>query len=163
MSYTAAYLTGQGEGDLRAPGRLRAGVLPPGPRLRGLGGAAGAGPRPASPTWWSAAARWPAASPTQLAGGDGVEVVNDVVLNQVLVRFGDDDAATDAVVAAVQRSGECWMGATTWHGRRLMRISVSNWSTTTGRRRPVRGGHHPRLGRPALRPVTRSAAVPLPG
>ena len=57
-------------------------------------------------------------------------VVNDVVLNQVLVRFGDDDATTDRVVDAVQRSGECWMGATTWHGVRLMRLSVSNWSTT---------------------------------
>ena len=61
---------------------------------------------------------------------EGVAVVNDVVLNQVLVRFGDDDATTDAVVAAVQRSGECWTGATTWHGMRLMRVSVSNWSTT---------------------------------
>jgi threonine aldolase len=66
----------------------------------------------------------------QLSDVDGVTVVNDVVLNQVLVRFGADDASTDAVVGAVQRSGECWMGATTWHGMRLMRISVSNWSTT---------------------------------
>ncbi|MGZ4658806.1 MAG: aspartate aminotransferase family protein, partial [Blastococcus sp.] len=46
------------------------------------------------------------------------------------VRFGNDDAATDAAVAAVQRSGECWMGATTWHGQRLMRVSVSNATTT---------------------------------
>jgi hypothetical protein len=58
-----------------------------------------------------------------------VTIANDVVLNQVLVDFGDEQT-TDAVVDAVQRSGECWMGATTWHGRRLMRISVSNWSTT---------------------------------
>jgi len=64
-----------------------------------------------------------------LAAVDGVTVANDVVLNQVLVGFGDDDR-TDRVVARVQRSGECWMGTTTWHGRRLMRISVSNWSTT---------------------------------
>ena len=55
--------------------------------------------------------------------------MNDVVLNQVLVQFGDDDR-TDLVIDAVQRSGECWMGGTTWHGMRLMRISVSNWSTT---------------------------------
>ena len=61
---------------------------------------------------------------------DGVEIGNDVVLNQVLVRFGGDDAVTDRVVAAVQQSGECWMGATTWHGRRYMRISVSSWRTT---------------------------------
>ena len=48
---------------------------------------------------------------------DGVEVLNDVVLNQVLVRFGDDDATTDAVVAAVQAEGTCWLGPTTWRGR----------------------------------------------
>jgi glutamate/tyrosine decarboxylase-like PLP-dependent enzyme len=71
----------------------------------------------------------------QLAAADGVEVVNDVVLNQVLVRFGtgtdaECDATTDRVIDAVQRSGECWMGSTTWRGMRLMRISVSNWSTT---------------------------------
>ena len=46
-----------------------------------------------------------------LGAEDGVEVLNDVVLNQVLVRFGDDDATTDAVVAAVQAEGTCWMGA----------------------------------------------------
>jgi glutamate/tyrosine decarboxylase-like PLP-dependent enzyme len=71
----------------------------------------------------------------QLGAADGVEVVNDVVLNQVLVRFGtgtdaERDATTDRVIDAVQRSGECWMGSTTWRGKRLMRISVSNWSTT---------------------------------
>ena len=37
---------------------------------------------------------------------------------------------TDRVIAAIQRDGTCWMGGTTWHGRRLMRIAVSNWSTT---------------------------------
>ncbi len=58
----------------------------------------------------------------------GVEIGNDVVLNQVLARYGDD-TVTDAVVAAVQRDGTCWMGATTWRGRRYMRISVSNHST----------------------------------
>jgi glutamate/tyrosine decarboxylase-like PLP-dependent enzyme len=59
-----------------------------------------------------------------------VDILNDVVLNQVLVRFGDDDATTDAVLAAVQEDGTCWMGPTTWRGRRAMRISVSNWATT---------------------------------
>ena len=48
----------------------------------------------------------------------------------MLVRFGDDDAMTDRVIEAVQGSGECWMGSTTWHGERLMRISVSSWRTT---------------------------------
>ena len=59
----------------------------------------------------------------------GFEVANDVVLNQVLVSFGDD-ARTDRVIEAIQRDGTCWMGGTAWRGRRLMRISVSNWSTT---------------------------------
>ncbi|MGY4908429.1 pyridoxal-dependent decarboxylase [Micromonospora aurantiaca (nom. illeg.)] len=59
----------------------------------------------------------------------GFEVVNDVVLNQVLVGFGDD-ARTDRVVAAVQADGTCWAGGTTWRGRRLMRISVSNATTS---------------------------------
>ncbi len=63
-----------------------------------------------------------------LAAG-GAEVVNDVVLNQVLVSFGSD-ARTDAIVEGVQQDGTCWLGGTTWRGRRLMRVSVSNWSTT---------------------------------
>ncbi|HEY7618825.1 MAG TPA: aminotransferase class V-fold PLP-dependent enzyme [Solirubrobacteraceae bacterium] len=65
-----------------------------------------------------------------LGAEPGVEVLNEVVLNQVLVRFGDDDATTDTVVGAVQDDGTCWMGPTTWRGRRAMRISVSNWATT---------------------------------
>jgi glutamate/tyrosine decarboxylase-like PLP-dependent enzyme len=65
----------------------------------------------------------------RLAALDGVEIGNDVVLNQVLARFGTDEL-TDAVIAAVQTDGTCWMGGTTWQGRRYMRISVSNWSTT---------------------------------
>jgi hypothetical protein len=51
------------------------------------------------------------------------------VLNQVLAGFGGDDR-TDRVIDAVQRDGTCWMGGTTWRGRRYMRISVSSWSTT---------------------------------
>ncbi len=59
----------------------------------------------------------------------GYQVLNDVVLNQVLVSFGDA-ATTDRVIAAVQADGTCWCGATTWHGHRAMRISVSSWATT---------------------------------
>lgn len=59
----------------------------------------------------------------------GAEIVNDVVLNQVLVSFGND-TRTDNVIGGVQREGTCWLGGTTWRGRRLMRISVSNYSTT---------------------------------
>jgi glutamate/tyrosine decarboxylase-like PLP-dependent enzyme len=66
----------------------------------------------------------------QLAAVEGVEVLNDVVLNQVLVRFGDDDAMTTDVIRRVQEDGTCWMGGTVWQGRTAMRISVSNWSTT---------------------------------
>ncbi len=65
----------------------------------------------------------------------GVEVLNEVVLNQVLVRFldpdGEHDARTRAVVKAVQEDGTCWLGGTTWQGKAAMRISVSNWATTT--------------------------------
>ena len=62
----------------------------------------------------------------------GVEVLNDVVLNQVLVRFTGDggESHTDAVIAAVQRDGTCWLSGTTWRGERAMRISVSSHSTT---------------------------------
>jgi glutamate/tyrosine decarboxylase-like PLP-dependent enzyme len=59
-----------------------------------------------------------------------VRVLNDVVLNQVLVRFGDDDALTRDVVTRVQRDGTCWLAGSTWKGVAVMRISVSNWSTT---------------------------------
>jgi glutamate/tyrosine decarboxylase-like PLP-dependent enzyme len=59
----------------------------------------------------------------------GVEILNDVVLNQVLARFGDDER-TQAVIARVQADGTAWMGGTSWHGLGAMRISVSNWSTT---------------------------------
>jgi len=61
---------------------------------------------------------------------EGVEVLNDVVLNQVLLRFDDDDATTRKVVEEVQRGGEAWLGGTVWHGRAAIRVSVSNWSTT---------------------------------
>lgn len=57
----------------------------------------------------------------------GIEVLNDVVLNQVLVRCGDDTAG---VIARVQQEGVCWLGGTTWQGRDAMRISFSNWRTS---------------------------------
>ena len=66
--------------------------------------------------------------------GVEVRILNEVVLNQVLVRFeprgGDAGAFTKAVVARVQREGTCWMGGTRWHEQDAMRISISNWSTT---------------------------------
>ncbi len=69
-----------------------------------------------------------------LAQVPGVEILNDVVLNQVLVRFldpdGDHDVRTRATIRAVQEGGTCWLGGTTWQGKAAMRISVCNWSTT---------------------------------
>jgi threonine aldolase len=66
----------------------------------------------------------------RLGAEPGVSVLNEVQLNQVLVRFDDDDAHTREVVAAVQAEGTAWMGGTVWHGQAAMRISVSNWMTT---------------------------------
>jgi glutamate/tyrosine decarboxylase-like PLP-dependent enzyme len=72
-----------------------------------------------------------------------VRVLNDVVLNQALIRIEPKgglpdspeahaaaDAATRAVIDAVQQDGECWLSGTTWHGMAAIRFSVSNWSTT---------------------------------
>jgi glutamate/tyrosine decarboxylase-like PLP-dependent enzyme len=59
----------------------------------------------------------------------GATIVNDVVLNQVLVRFGDGELTRD-VIARVQQDGTCWLGGTDWGGEHAMRISVSNWRTT---------------------------------
>ena len=59
----------------------------------------------------------------------GYEILADVVLNQVLVSFGDDET-TRRVIAGIQTDGTCWCGGTVWHGRTAMRISVSSWATT---------------------------------
>lgn len=71
----------------------------------------------------------------QLDAQDGVQVLNDVVLNQALIRFtpeggGDADAYTRDVIRRVQADGTLWLSGTTWHGMAAMRISVSNWWTT---------------------------------
>ncbi len=59
----------------------------------------------------------------------GYKVLNEVILNQVLVSFGDDET-TRRVVAGVQADGACWCGGTVWQGRAAMRVSVSSWATT---------------------------------
>jgi glutamate/tyrosine decarboxylase-like PLP-dependent enzyme len=59
---------------------------------------------------------------------EGVEVLNEVALNQVLFRF-DSDERTDEVLARVQESGRIWLSGTTWDGRKAIRVSVSNWQT----------------------------------
>ena len=67
----------------------------------------------------------------ELARDPRVTVLNNVVLNQVLVRFACDSAnVTDEVIDNVQREGTCWMSGTEWEGESAMRISVCNWRTT---------------------------------
>jgi glutamate/tyrosine decarboxylase-like PLP-dependent enzyme len=134
MAYTAAYLALPGARAARAPGDF----VPESSR-RARGFATWAAVRELGRSGVAELVERCCALATrfaeQLRAVEGVDVVNDVVLNQVLVRFGEGtdaqrDATTDRVLEAVQRSGECWMGGTTWRGMRLMRISVSNWSTT---------------------------------
>jgi glutamate/tyrosine decarboxylase-like PLP-dependent enzyme len=128
MSFTAAYLTGHGEAGARAPSDY----VPESSR-RARGFATWAALRELGRTGVADLVDRCCAHARRFADRldaiDGVTVANQVVLNQVLVGFGDDER-TDRVVERVQQSGTCWLGATTWHGRRLMRISVSNWSTT---------------------------------
>jgi glutamate/tyrosine decarboxylase-like PLP-dependent enzyme len=59
----------------------------------------------------------------------GYEVLNEVVLNQVLVSFGDPERTT-RIIAAIQEDGTCWCGSTVWQGRTAMRISVVSWATS---------------------------------
>ncbi len=70
----------------------------------------------------------------RLAQDPSVQILNEVVLNQVLVRFsppsgGEADAFTAEVIRRIQEEGTCWAGGTSWHGRQAMRLSVSNWSS----------------------------------
>jgi glutamate/tyrosine decarboxylase-like PLP-dependent enzyme len=67
----------------------------------------------------------------ELARDPRATIINDVVLNQVLVRFACDSTnVTNEVIDAVQLEGTCWMSGTEWEGEPAMRISVCNWRTT---------------------------------
>jgi glutamate/tyrosine decarboxylase-like PLP-dependent enzyme len=129
MAYTAAYLTGQvagrelGGGDFVLESSRRARGFATWAALRSLGRS---GVADLVERCCDLARRLAAA----LSEVEGIEIVNDVVLNQVLVRFSDDDAITERVIAGVQEDGTCWLGGTVWKGGRAMRLSVSNWSTT---------------------------------
>ena len=129
MSYTAAYLSGQGEGPVRHPGDY---VIESSRRARGFATYAAlrqlgrSGVADLVDRCCALALRFA----ERLDGQGGIRVVNDVVLNQVLLRCGDTDADTDRVLGTVQRSGVAWMGGTTWHGERMIRLSVSSWRTT---------------------------------
>ena len=128
MAYSASYLTGQvagrvfGGGDYVPESSRRARGFATWAAIRSLGrsGVVDLVDR------CCALARRLAAGLDEL---DGVEVVNEVVLNQVLVRVGDAQF-TEQVERHIQQDGTCWLGATSWRGERLLRISVSNWSTT---------------------------------
>jgi len=128
MSYSAAYLVGQGEGPIRAPSDY---VLESSRRARGfctwaaLRELGRRGIAELIDRCCALARRFS----EQLGSIEGVEIGNEVVLNQVLVSFGSDQR-TDRIIDAVQREGTCWMGGTSWRGRRFMRISVSNRLTT---------------------------------
>jgi glutamate/tyrosine decarboxylase-like PLP-dependent enzyme len=128
MSYTAAYLVGQGESLGRSPSDY----VPESSR-RARGFATWAALRELGQTGLADLVDRCCALTRrfgeQLAAIEGVQIGNEIVLNQALVSFGSDDR-TDRVIAAVQREGTLWAGGTTWRGRRFMRISVSNWSTT---------------------------------
>lgn len=66
---------------------------------------------------------------SQILKDGGLEVLNDVVFNQVLIRF-DSDEKTELLIKRIQDSGVCWLGGAKWHGKSVMRISVSSYKTT---------------------------------
>ncbi|MGH3594663.1 MAG: pyridoxal phosphate-dependent decarboxylase family protein [Mycobacterium sp.] len=66
----------------------------------------------------------------RLAAIPGAKVVNDVVLNQVLVRLPGGDDINRAALAAIQRDGTCWLGGMTWRGQCVLRVPFVNWATT---------------------------------
>ena len=59
----------------------------------------------------------------------GFEIINEVVFNQVLAAT-ESEAITKATIAAIQRSGECWVGGTSWQGRQVIRVSICSWATS---------------------------------
>jgi glutamate/tyrosine decarboxylase-like PLP-dependent enzyme len=66
-----------------------------------------------------------------LSRHDGVEVLNEVVLDQVLVRFDASDEVTEEVIDRVQQDGTCWLGGSTFRRQSVMRVSVVSWQTTS--------------------------------
>jgi glutamate/tyrosine decarboxylase-like PLP-dependent enzyme len=65
-----------------------------------------------------------------LATIPGCQLLTEVVINQVLFRF-EDDQTTDQILRQVVDSGEAWMSGTAFDGRKAIRLSVSNWQTSS--------------------------------
>jgi glutamate/tyrosine decarboxylase-like PLP-dependent enzyme len=130
LAYTASYLTGQvagrepGGGDLVVESSRHARGFATWAALRSLGRS---GVAELVDRCNDLARRFA----EKLGALDGFEIVNEVVLNQVLVRVGDAELTT-RLERAIQEDGTAWLGGTTWRGERLLRIAVSNWSTTAG-------------------------------
>jgi glutamate/tyrosine decarboxylase-like PLP-dependent enzyme len=122
MAYTAAYLVGTEAGSWALESSRRARGFASWAALRELGRS---GVADLVDRCCALAERFA----ERLAALDGAEIGNEVVLNQVLASFGSDER-TDRLIEAAQSDGTFWAGGTTWHGRRHMRISVSNWTTT---------------------------------
>jgi glutamate/tyrosine decarboxylase-like PLP-dependent enzyme len=128
LAYTASYLTGQvvgreyGGGDLVVESSRRARGFATWAALRSLG-------RSGVADLVNRCCELARLFAERLDAVDGFEVVNEVVLNQVLVRVGDEEL-TPRLERAIHEDGTAWLGGTTWRGERLLRIAVSNWSTT---------------------------------
>jgi glutamate/tyrosine decarboxylase-like PLP-dependent enzyme len=128
LAYTAAYLTGQvagreyGGGDLVVESSRRARGFATWAALRSLG-------RTGVAELVDRCCELARLFAERLDALGDFEVVNDVVLNQVLVRAGDEELTT-RLERAIHDDGTAWLGGTTWRGERLLRIAVSNWSTT---------------------------------
>ncbi len=127
MEYAAPYLTVAGSDVERDPMGFspefsrRARALPVWAAIRSLG-------RSGVAAMIEQSCEHARAFAEQLAALPGCEILNEVVLNQVLLRF-ENDERTRAIVAAVQREGEAWMSPTVWQDRAAIRISVSCWRT----------------------------------
>jgi glutamate/tyrosine decarboxylase-like PLP-dependent enzyme len=67
---------------------------------------------------------------SRLREAEGIEVLNDIVLNQIIVRFFNDDEVTNSVIERVQDDGTCWLSGSTFKGRAVMRISIVGWQTS---------------------------------
>jgi len=129
--------------SLRAAMRAEASYLPPGDGRDPMNFTPQSSQRARGAEVWAVLAALGRSGVSRLVGGHvtlarrfasglaagGLDILNEVLLNQVVAACGDAEA-TDRMIAALQGEGTCWCGPTTWHGRRAMRVSISNWSTT---------------------------------